>query len=138
MTKWWWWWWWWWWWIVFVVWLTSERCLALFPPGTIVKDPHLTIRNPWHAASRIEPARNQSSGLVELISNKLWFILRWNLAVFVFLWYLFWQLGLLLMHVLCQVLCHFTCFSILCCRLTFHPCYLLDCSNFLVYLLYQY
>ena len=32
--------WWWWWWIVFVVWLTDERCLALFPAGTIVRDPH--------------------------------------------------------------------------------------------------
>ena len=36
----WWWWWWWWWWIVFVVWLTYERGLALFPAGTIVRDPH--------------------------------------------------------------------------------------------------
>ena len=31
---------WWWWWIVFVVWLTNERHLALFPAGTIVRDPH--------------------------------------------------------------------------------------------------
>ena len=35
-----WWWWWLWWWIVFVVWLTDERRLALFPAGTIVRDPH--------------------------------------------------------------------------------------------------
>ena len=34
------WWWSWWWWIVFVVWLTDERRLALFPAGTIVRDPH--------------------------------------------------------------------------------------------------
>ena len=34
------WWWWWWWWIVFVVWLTDERRLALFPAGTIVRDPY--------------------------------------------------------------------------------------------------
>ena len=34
------WWWWWWWWIVFVVWLTNERRLALFPAVTIVKDPY--------------------------------------------------------------------------------------------------
>ena len=27
-------------WIVIVVWLTDERCLALFPAGTIVRDPH--------------------------------------------------------------------------------------------------
>ena len=43
-TFWWWWWWWWcWWswsWIVFVIWLTEERCLALFPAGAIVRDPH--------------------------------------------------------------------------------------------------
>ena len=24
----------------FVVWLTDERCLAVFPAGTIVRDPH--------------------------------------------------------------------------------------------------
>ena len=39
MISWWWWWWWWWWWIVFVVWLTDERLLALLPVGTIVRDP---------------------------------------------------------------------------------------------------
>ena len=26
--------------IVFVVWLTDERCLPLFPAGTIIRDPH--------------------------------------------------------------------------------------------------
>ena len=26
--------------IVFEVWLTDERCLALFPAGTIIRDPH--------------------------------------------------------------------------------------------------
>ena len=31
---------WWCWWIVYVVWLTHERRLALFPAGTIVRDPH--------------------------------------------------------------------------------------------------
>ena len=31
---------WWWWWIVFMVWLSDERHLALFPVGTIVRDPH--------------------------------------------------------------------------------------------------
>ena len=36
----WWWWWWWWWWIVFVVSLTDERHLALYPAGTTVRDPH--------------------------------------------------------------------------------------------------
>ena len=33
-------WWWWWWWIIFVVWLTDERRIALFPAETIVRDPH--------------------------------------------------------------------------------------------------
>ena len=35
-------WWWWSWrlWIVFVLWLTNERHLALFPAGTIVRNPH--------------------------------------------------------------------------------------------------
>ena len=28
------------WWIDFVVWLTDERRLALFPAGTIARDPH--------------------------------------------------------------------------------------------------
>ena len=32
--------WWWSWWIVFVVWLTDERLLSLFPARTIVRDPH--------------------------------------------------------------------------------------------------
>ena len=32
--------WWWWLWIVFMVWLTNERCLVLFPAGTIVWDRH--------------------------------------------------------------------------------------------------
>ena len=33
------WWWQWWWWIVFVVWLTSKKCLVLFPAGTTARDP---------------------------------------------------------------------------------------------------
>ena len=41
----------WWWWIVFVVWLTHERRLVLFPAGTISEI--LTIVNLRHAASRI-------------------------------------------------------------------------------------
>ena len=48
------------WWVVFVVWLTDKRRLALFPAGTIVRDPHQrespTIR---------EQDLNLSSGLVE-------------------------------------------------------------------------
>ena len=31
---------WWWWWLLFVVWLTDERRLALFPSVTTVRDPH--------------------------------------------------------------------------------------------------
>ena len=41
----------WWWWIVFVVWLTDERRLALFPAGAIVID--LTIANLQPAASGV-------------------------------------------------------------------------------------
>ena len=40
MFSWWWWWWWWWWWIVFVLWLTDERRLTLFPAVTIVRGPY--------------------------------------------------------------------------------------------------
>ena len=29
-----------WWWIGFGVWLTDEKCFALFPAGTIIRDPH--------------------------------------------------------------------------------------------------
>ena len=32
-------WWWWWWWIIFVVWLTNEWFLALFPAKTIARHP---------------------------------------------------------------------------------------------------
>ena len=42
---------WWWKWIVFAVWLTNERCLALFSDRTIVRYSH--HRNLRHAASRI-------------------------------------------------------------------------------------
>ena len=58
---------WWWWWIVFLVWLTDERRLALFSAGIIVRDPQqhesptgleqdLNLRRTW-----VE----WSSGLVE-------------------------------------------------------------------------
>ena len=53
--------WWWWWWIIFVVWLTDERRLALFPAGTIVRDP-------YHRESptrRDQGLNLPSSGLVE-------------------------------------------------------------------------
>ena len=55
-------WWWWWWWIVFVVWLTDERRLALFSAGTIARDPHHR-----ESPARREHGLNQnlSSGLVE-------------------------------------------------------------------------
>ena len=51
------------WWIVFVVWLTNERRLVLFPAGTIVRDPHHR-ESPTRRAG-FEPAQNLSSGLVE-------------------------------------------------------------------------
>ena len=38
---------WWWWWIVFVLWLTDGRRLALFTAGTIVRDPHY-CKSPTH------------------------------------------------------------------------------------------
>ena len=53
------------WWIVFVVWLTDERRLALFPAGIIVRDPHH-----HESPTRREQDLNLSSGLVE-----------WNCAV---------------------------------------------------------
>ena len=65
-SRWWWWWWWWWWWIVFVVRLTEERHLALFPAWTIIRDPHYRkslTSDPRRA--RFEPVQNQSSGLIE-------------------------------------------------------------------------
>ena len=57
------WWWWWRWWIVFVVWSTDERRLALFPARTIVRDPH--HREYPARRAGFEPAQNLSSGLVE-------------------------------------------------------------------------
>ena len=48
---------------VFVAWLTDERRLALFPAGTIVKDPH--HRESLTRRAGFEPAQNLSSGLVE-------------------------------------------------------------------------
>ena len=55
------------WWIVFVVWLTYERRLALFPVGTIVRDPH-HLKSPIrrHAAG-FQPVQNLSSGVSEWI-----------------------------------------------------------------------
>ena len=53
---------WWWWWIVFVVWLTDERLLTLFPAGTIVRDPHQR-KSP--TPRELEPAQNLSSDFVE-------------------------------------------------------------------------
>ena len=48
---------------VFVVWLTNERHLALFPARTISKIfPNLNLQ---YAASRLEPAQNLCSDFVE-------------------------------------------------------------------------
>ena len=61
-------WWWWWWWIVFVVWLTDERRLALFPAGTIVGDPHPSPSRIFDKPrAGFEPAQNLSSGFVKWI-----------------------------------------------------------------------
>ena len=46
-----------------MVWLIDERRLALFPAGTIVKDPH--HRESLTRRAGFEPAQNLSSGLVE-------------------------------------------------------------------------
>ena len=56
-------WWWWWWWIVFVVWLTDEMRLALFPARTIVRDSHHRESPTRRAGFKL--AQNLSSGLVE-------------------------------------------------------------------------
>ena len=52
-----------------MVWLTDERLLALFPAGTIVRDPHhrksSTRREQDYHLNYHEPAQNLSSGLVE-------------------------------------------------------------------------
>ena len=55
---------WWWWWIAVVVWLTDKRCLALFPAGTIIRDPH-HHESPNMLRAGLEPAQNLSSGLFE-------------------------------------------------------------------------
>ena len=62
-----WWWWWWRWWIVFVVWLTDGKCLALFPAEIIVRDPH-------HLES---PARREQ----DLNLRRTWGFVKWSCAV---------------------------------------------------------
>ena len=47
------------WWIVFLVWLTNERRLALLPARTIVRDPHHLQYDTLRAG--FEPAQNLSS-----------------------------------------------------------------------------
>ena len=51
-------------WIIFVVWLTDEGCLALFPAATIAKDPH-HLRISDTPQAEFEPAQNLSSDLVK-------------------------------------------------------------------------
>ena len=50
-------------WIVFVVWLTDGKRLALFPVETIVRDPH--HRESDKPRAEFEPTQNLSSGFVE-------------------------------------------------------------------------
>ena len=45
-------WWRWWWWIVFAEWFTDERCLALFPARTIVRDCHHR-KSPTHCEQNL-------------------------------------------------------------------------------------
>ena len=66
-----WWWWWWWWWIVFVVWLTDERLLALFPAGTIVRDPHHCESLTYHKQDL-----NQHRSWVQALLNE--FVQQWK------------------------------------------------------------
>ena len=49
--------------IVFVVWLTDERCFVLFSVGTTVRDPH-QCESPTQYAG-FEPAQKLSSGLIK-------------------------------------------------------------------------
>ena len=54
----------------FVVWLTDERCLAIFQAGIIVRDPHHRESSRISDILRVAfvPVQNLSSGLVELSS----------------------------------------------------------------------
>ena len=61
-----WWWWWWWWWIVFVVWLTNQRRLALFSAGTIVRDP----QNP-ESLTRLEQYLNLHRTWLQALLNEV-------------------------------------------------------------------
>ena len=45
--------------MIFVVWFSEERCLALFSAGTIVRDPHRISDTP---RTGFEPVQNLSSG----------------------------------------------------------------------------
>ena len=53
----------WWWWIVFVVWLTDERRLALFSDGTIVRDPH-HLESPTHRKQDLNLCRTWVQALL--------------------------------------------------------------------------
>ena len=49
----------------FVVWLTDEIRLALFPDGTIFRDPHHLESPTRTPRAGFEPAQNLRSGFVE-------------------------------------------------------------------------
>ena len=51
--------------IVFMVWLTDERHLVLFPAGTIVRDPNHRKSPTRHEQDLNLRRKNLSSGLVE-------------------------------------------------------------------------
>ena len=68
---------WWWWWIAFVVLLTDERCLAFFPAGAIVRDPH-------HRKSSTRRWRNlnlRRTWVQALLKLKLWPSIWWPTVV---------------------------------------------------------
>ena len=84
--RWWWWWWWWswwswwwcwyWWWIVFVVWLTDARSLALFPAGIIVRDSH-NRESPTHRKQGLKLRRSLIQGYLNEVVQWWWPLHHW-------------------------------------------------------------
>ena len=79
--------WWWWWWIVFVVWLTDERRVALSPAGTIVRDPHhlesqtrreqdLNLRR-----TRVQAVEWSCAVAITTTPRRHWWVCLWNYFV---------------------------------------------------------
>ena len=68
-----------WWWIAFVVWLTDQKRLALFPAGTIVRDPHYR-ESPTHREQGLNLAEPEFrlSGMKLWSSDKHYTTAPWN------------------------------------------------------------